>query len=285
MANIREPPLVAGLSALAADYRALLCDVWGVVHDGIRAFPAATEALRRYRRDGGAVLLLTNAPRPKAEVVVQLDRFGVPRDAYDDVITSGEVARVLLARSDGVRVYHVGPERDLPLYDGLNLDLVGEEGCELICCTGLVDDRSETPDDYGESIARWRKRDLPMLCANPDIVVSRGHDLVWCAGAIAERYREVGGQTTVVGKPHPEIYELAQSRVGSARPMLALGDGVHTDVRGAVRAGIDVVFVTDGIHAAAFGPHDRPDVAAVHAFLAEAGLGARALMVRLVWDH
>ena len=285
MANTGRPPLVAGLGALAGEYRALLCDVWGVIHDGLLAFPAATAALARYRAAGGMVVLLTNAPRPKGAVMEQLDRLGVPRAAYDDIISSGEVARSLLATRGGVKVHHVGPERDLPLYDDLDVRLVGEEECELISCTGLVDDRSETPDDYLGSIARWRSRHLPMLCANPDIVVARGKDLVWCAGALAERYREAGGETMVVGKPHAAIYALAEARIGSGIRMLAIGDGVDTDVRGAVQAGIDVVFVTDGIHAAAFGPHDRPDIAAVHAFLDEAGLGAHALMVRLAWDH
>jgi len=285
MANTRRPPLAAGLSAFAGHYRALLCDVWGVIHDGVHSFPAATDALTRWRADAGLVVLLTNAPRPAGAVMAHLDQLGVPRSAYDEVVTSGEVARALLARRDGIKVHHVGPDRDLPLYDGLSLRLVGEAECEIISCTGLVDDRTETPDDYAESIARWRKRDLPMLCANPDMVVARGNQLIWCAGAIAERYRAAGGDTTVVGKPYAEIYELARTRVGATQRLLALGDGVETDVRGAVQAGIDVVFVTDGIHAAAFGPRDKPDMTAVHGFLNDAGVGARAVMTRLAWDH
>lgn len=285
MTNSPSPPLVAGLHALAGDYRALLCDVWGVIHDGVHAYPEATAALAAFRAGGGEVVLLTNAPRPKSAVVAQLDRFGVTRDAYDHVVTSGEVARSLLAEQPGARVHHVGPERDVSLYDGLPISLVDEGACSLISCTGLVDDTTETPDDYAASIRRWRARELPLLCANPDIVVERGDRLVWCAGAIADRYRAAGGEATVVGKPYPAIYRAALARLGGSGAVLALGDGIDTDVRGAVAAGLDVVFVTGGIHWAAFGHRATPDLTAVHAFLAKSGLAARALMTRLTWDH
>ncbi len=282
MANTERPPLMAGLRALAADYRAILCDIWGVIHDGVRAFPAATTALTEFRAGGGKVTLITNAPRPRAAVVTQLDHLGVPRSAYDAIVSSGEVARGMLANAGSAKVHHVGPDRDLSIYEGLLLTLTSEEQCDLICCTGLVDDTVETPDDYVESIRRWRARELPMLCANPDIVVERGDQLVWCAGAIAERYREAGGNPTVVGKPYAAIYEAAIRSFAGQGPILAVGDGINTDVRGAFSQGIDVVFVTGGIHAAEFGDRERPDVKAVHAFLAEAGVGARALMARLV---
>jgi HAD superfamily hydrolase (TIGR01459 family) len=281
MANIERPPLIAGLSAIAGDYRALLCDVWGVVHDGIRPFPAAADALTAFRAGGGRVVLISNAPRPNPAVMSQLDRLGVPRAAYDQVVTSGDVARSLLAQRNDARVLHVGPDRDLPLYDGLSVRLVGEADCDLISCTGLVDDVTETPESYAPHIRRWRERRLPLLCANPDIVVERGDRLVWCAGAIAERYRLAGGATTVVGKPYPEIYGAARAALGNAGPVLAIGDGLDTDVRGAVAAGMDVVFVTGGIHAGEFGERAAPDLAQVHAYLAKAGLPARAVMVRL----
>jgi HAD superfamily hydrolase (TIGR01459 family) len=281
MANTSRPPFVSGLRALAEVYRGLLCDVWGVVHDGVRAFPAAVDALSEFRSGGGTVVLLTNAPRPKAAVISQLERLGVPSAAYDDVITSGEVARAALASRHGTKVLHVGPDRDLSLYDRLPIELVGEDSCEMVSCTGLVDDVTETPDDYAASLRRWRGRNLPMLCANPDIVVARGDSLVWCAGALAERYRALGGVTTVVGKPYPAIYELGLARMNGAAPVLALGDGIDTDVRGASGAAIDVVFVTGGIHAAEFGTPTTPDIASVHAFLAKAGLGATGLLVRL----
>jgi HAD superfamily hydrolase (TIGR01459 family) len=283
--------MIGGLAELAPMYRALLCDVWGVIHDGVSAHNGATEALVRYRREGGKVILITNAPRPKADVVEQLDRFGVPRAAYDDIVTSGESARHVLAARPGVRIYHVGPERDLPIYFGLQVEFGDEDDCEMISCTGLFDDEGETPDDYLDSMAAWQERRVPMLCVNPDIVVERGDRLIWCAGALAERYREMNGETIVVGKPYAPIYDTALARLqdlaGKAVPksaVLAVGDGVDTDIRGAVGQGIDVLFATGGIHAAVFGPRDNPDVAKVHAFLATAGLGARALVKQLTWS-
>ena len=291
MTNGANPPLVRGLADVAPLYRALLCDVWGVVHDGNRAHHEATDALTRFRDGGGRVVLITNAPRPKPSVVEMLDRLGVPRESYDDVVTSGDAARHLLAARPGVRLYHVGPERDLPIYFGLKVEFAGEADCELISCTGLFDDENETPDDYQESFAVWRERELPMLCVNPDIVVERGDRLVWCAGALAERYREHNGETIIVGKPYAPIYDTALDSLARAagRPVdkasvLAIGDGIDTDVRGAVGQGIDTVFITGGIHAAVFGSREAPDIAAVHAFLATAGLGARAVMTRLTWD-
>ena len=291
MTNTADPPLLSGLKPLASLYRALLCDVWGVLHNGVAAFPAAVDALVRFRAGGGVVALITNAPRPKESVVRQLVRLGVPDAAHDDVITSGEAAREILAARPGVRVHHVGPERDMPLYDGLPVVLTAEDDCDIVSCTGLIDDTVETPDDYAARLRRWRARRLPMLCVNPDIVVDRGGKMVWCAGALAERYRALGGETEVVGKPHPQIYRTALARLAAllgdphpAATVLAVGDGVDTDVRGANAEGLDVVFVTGGIHAAEFGDRATPDIAAVHAFLAEARLGARAVMPRLGWD-
>jgi HAD superfamily hydrolase (TIGR01459 family) len=292
MVNNANPAMVSGLADLAPLYRALLCDVWGVVHDGTRAHLPATDALTSFRDGGGRVILITNAPRPKADVVEMLDRFGVPRESYDDVITSGDTARSLLAERPGVRLYHLGPDRDLPIYFGLKVEFADKDDCELISCTGLFDDEKETPDDYLESFAAWQARGVPMLCVNPDIVVERGDRLVWCAGALAERYREQNGETIIVGKPYAPIYRVALDRLSALAghpvdkaSVLAIGDGIDTDIRGAVGQGIDVVFVTGGIHAVIFGDRDAPDVDKVHAFLGTAGLGARALMTRLFWDR
>jgi HAD superfamily hydrolase (TIGR01459 family) len=290
MTNTAAPPFVSGLSELALSYRSLLCDVWGVVHDGVEARLRSTEALARYRQGGGRIVLITNSPRLKPGIVEQFDRIGVRHDAYDDIVTSGEVSRALLTRHAGARVLHVGPERDLLFYDGLPVELSGEDDCNFISCTGLYDDETETPDDYRERLRRWAGRGLPMLCVNPDIVVERGNRLVWCAGALAQRYREHNGPTMVVGKPHEPIYEAALARLAQLAGtdidkagVLAIGDGLDTDVRGAVAQGIDAAFITGGIHAEIFGDRDDPDVNAVHAFLATAGLGAVALMTGLVW--
>lgn len=291
MNNTANPPMIGGLADVAPLYRALLCDVWGVVHDGAHAYQDATDALLRYRDSGGRVILITNAPRPKSAVVAMLDSLGVQRESYDDVITSGDTARALLAARPGVRIYHVGPERDLPIYMGLKVEFANEDTCELISCTGLFDDENETPDDYLNSFHKWHARGVPMLCVNPDIVVERGDRLVWCAGALAQRYREQGGETIIVGKPYAPVYEAALASLGDIAghgfdhtQVLALGDGVDTDIRGAIGQGIDAIFITDGIHGDVFGARDDPDLEAVHAFLATAGLGARALMTRLMWE-
>lgn len=291
MPNTATPAFVTGLADLAPGYRALLCDVWGVVHDGARAHMGAADALARYRADGGAVILITNAPRPKEGVLRLLDSFGVPRDSFDDIITSGVVARDVLAARAGARVFHVGPDRDLPVYEGLPNAFASESDCDLISCTGLFDDETETPDDYHDRLMAWQKRGLPMLCVNPDVVVQRGDRLIWCAGALAERYREMGGETIVVGKPYAPIYETALAHAATVlgapldrSAVLAIGDGIDTDVRGAVGQEIDVLFVTGGIHGGIFGEPGKPDTAKVHTFLATAGLGARALIDRLVWQ-
>jgi HAD superfamily hydrolase (TIGR01459 family) len=289
--NTPDPVLLTGFAPLAPLYRYLLCDVWGVVHDGVKAFPAAGEALARFRAGGGRVLLITNAPRPRHVVLQQLDRLGVDRAAYDDVITSGEASRAFLGARPGVKILHVGAERDLALFDGLEVGLTEvAEDADLIACTGLFDDESETPEDYDGRLAVWNALALPMLCVNPDLVVERGPKLVWCAGAIAARYAGMGGETIIIGKPHAPIYATALTRLadlsGAAvakSEVLAIGDGVDTDVRGAVQAEIDVLFVAGGIHAELFGDRGAPAAAAVGSFLAKKGLGARAFIPRLVW--
>jgi HAD superfamily hydrolase (TIGR01459 family) len=290
MSNSSRPARIAGLSEIAGDFPFILCDVWGVVHNGVHGYRAAVEALSRYRGEGGRVLLITNAPRPKHTVVSQLDRLGVDRDAYDDIITSGDVARGFLAERPEAKIFHLGPERDLPIYEGLPIALVEESDANLVSCTGLFDDTRETPDDYDDCLARFVGRGLPMLCANPDKVVERGDALVWCAGALADRYAALGGETIIVGKPFAPIYEAALCRLGEVAggevaktSVLAIGDGIATDLRGAVDQSIDVLFVTDGIHAAEFGPRDAPDEASVHRFLADAGLSARNFIARLKW--
>lgn len=290
MSSLTPPQRISGLSEIVGDYRYVLCDAWGVVHNGARAYPAAAEALTRCRESGRAVLIITNAPRPKAQVVAQFTRFGVDHAAFDDIVTSGEAARDYLAARPGIRVFHLGPERDMPIYEGLDIALTDDSRAELISCTGLIDDEAETPDDYALRLARWRDDSLPLLCANPDKIVERGDRLVWCAGAIAERYAAIGGETIVLGKPHAPIYATALARFEALaggpvdrRAILAIGDAVETDLRGAAGFGLDVLFVTAGIHAAAYGERENPDPEKVGAFLGEAGLAARAFIPHLTW--
>lgn len=286
-----SPPRVAGLSALAADYDAILCDVWGVLHNGVGAFPGAPEALARYRETGGRVVLLTNAPRPSGPIHEQLARLGVGRDAYDDLLTSGDVTRVILEARSERRVAHIGPERDLALYEGLEHTLVDDAQADVVVVTGLADDSRETPDDYRARLAALAARRLPLICANPDIVVHRGEQLVWCAGALARVYAdELAGDVTVIGKPHPPVYDEARVRIErlTGHPVtpsrvLAIGDGLPTDIRGAHAQRFDVLFVTGGIHAADFGPLDAPDAQRIEERLMEENLAVTAYCPRLVW--
>ncbi len=285
------PPLVSGLSALAEDYDALISDVWGVVHNGLAAHPPACDALVEYRRRGGRVVLLTNAPRPCGSIHRQLADLGVPRDAYDDLVTSGDVTRETLMARPERRIAHVGPDRDLPIYEDLPHRLVGDDDADIVVCSGLVDDLTETPDDYRDRLAALAGRGLHMLCANPDLIVERGEDKVWCAGALAKIWAEdFGGEVTLLGKPHAPVYAEVRRRIDglAGRPVaddriLAIGDGLPTDIRGAVSQGLDVLFVTAGIHGDDFGAPDTPDPARVAERLRTEGLAITGFLPRLVW--
>src|SRR5882757_2352572 len=286
-----RPPLIRQFAPLAAGYDVVLCDVWGVVHNGVAATPAACDALARFRSDGGTVVLITNAPRP-GEVVARftLDRLGVPRAAYDGIISSGDVTHALIAARAGKRVFHIGPERDLPIFAGLDAPIAALENADYTVCSGLTDDTVETPQDYQPLIERMRERALPMICANPDVVVERGDTLVYCAGAIADLYAAAGGEVIFAGKPYRPIYDQALAIAQAARGapverhrVLAIGDSVRTDLKGAAAFGIDCVFVTAGIHAEELGGRNSPDAVAVGGIFAAAGVYPKAVMRRLEW--
>jgi HAD superfamily hydrolase (TIGR01459 family) len=290
-ASQHSVPLVDHLAPLAQNYDVLLCDVWGVVHNGIAAFPDACEALARFRRMGGAAILVTNAPRPGASVVRILDRLGVPREAYDAIVSSGDVTRRIVESRLTESVYHIGPQRDLPIFTGLNVKFAPLETADYVVCTGLFDDTNETPDSYRDNLARMRERGLFMVCANPDVVVERGDTLVYCAGALADAYAAAGGEVLYCGKPHAPIYETALGTAASLRGgtppplprLLAIGDSVRTDLAGAAAFGLDCVFVTSRLHAEHYGSREAPDVAALNAMFNTAGVGPKAIMRGLVW--
>lgn len=289
--TVPAPALTERFSTLAPRYDAVLCDVWGVVHNGVAAFPAAADALARFRVRGGTAILISNAPRPGAWVERQLGRLGVPRSAYDGIVTSGDVTRACLASRRGETVFHIGPERDRPIFDGLGLLFGPVEAADCVVCSGLFDDEVETPDDYRDLLARIRARALFMVCANPDLVVERGERLLYCAGAIADLYGALGGEVLYAGKPHRPIYdaalaEIAAARGGPAPPerVLAIGDSVRTDLAGAAALGIDFLFVTAGIHAEELGDRDHPDLNTLaHMLAAAAAAAPKAVMRRLVW--
>jgi HAD superfamily hydrolase (TIGR01459 family) len=248
-------PILASVAPLAAGFDAFVCDIWGVIHNGVAAYPQAVEACLKFRAAGGIVVLLTNAPRPAGAVEVQLAKLAVPRQAYDAVVTSGDLTRSLIADRAGAPLFHLGPERDRGLFEGLDVRCVEAEAAEVVVCSGLFDDTRETPEDYRARLAGLAARRLPMICANPDIVVERGTQLVYCAGALAALYEELGGKVVYAGKPHLPIYERVSEVVatikGRAVPssrMLAIGDGIKTDIEGALRAGMRAVFVASAVH-------------------------------------
>jgi HAD superfamily hydrolase (TIGR01459 family) len=285
------PPFVDHFAPLAASYDIVLSDVWGVVHNGIAAAPDACDALARFRSQDGTVVLITNAPRP-GEVVARsiLDRLGVPHAAYDGIVSSGDVTRALIAARAGKAVFHVGPERDLPIFQGLDAPTVPLESADYVVCSGLYDDTRETPQDYRDLIARVRARELVMICANPDVVVERGDALVYCAGAIADLYAAAGGEVINAGKPYRPIYEHALAIAEAARGravehhrVLAIGDSVRTDLKGADAFGVDCLFVTAGIHAEELGGRNPPDRATLANLFASAGVVPKAVMHRLAW--
>jgi len=284
------PPLIPHFSTLVPDYDALLCDVWGVVHNGIAAFPHACDALMRARARGAIVILITNAPRQSEVVARQLDKLHVPVETYDGIVSSGDVTRAVIEARPGQSVCHIGPERDRSIFTGVDVRLAPLERADYVVCSGLDNDDMETPQDYRARLETMLARKLFMVCANPDVVVERGDRLVYCAGAIADLYATMGGEVLYAGKPYRPIYDLAlakaQAAAGrkvAASRVLAIGDSVRTDLKGARTIGVDFLFVTSGIHAEELGGRERPDSKALNAAFAAAGDRPKAVMRELVW--
>ena len=286
------PATIPGLSAIADRYDAILCDVWGVIHNGRESFPGALDALVRFRaQTGGPTVLLSNAPRPAEDVKHQLRRLQVADEVYTGFVTSGDATRAELMRRAPGPVWIVGAERDLPLYDGIELDFVDPHAAAFVSVTGLADDETETPEDYRAALAIAAARGLPLVCANPDRVVQRGEKLIYCAGALADLYETLGGEVLMAGKPYAPIYEMAYAEIdrlaGRQIPrdrILAIGDGLITDVAGAQGQGLDCLFIASGIHAGdSFGVDSGLDPARIGALLDRAGLAAAYAMPHLVW--
>ena len=274
------PRLISGLAELAPDYDALICDIWGVVHDGRAHHPEAAAALKRFRQTRGPVVLLTNAPRTAESVAAQFEVLGVPYDCYDAIITSGGAARADLERRGPTSLYYIGPERDASLLLGLAVTRTGIAGADVALCTGLVDDLTEVPSQYSAILAEMKAKGLAMICANPDLKVHRGTQLCWCAGALARDYEAMEGEVIYYGKPRLPIYEIARAACGGAKRILAIGDGLVTDIRGANAAGLDVLFIADGIHGEEIEPYTPNHLS--HLFAAE-GVHALAATRTLKW--
>ncbi|RGP39135.1 TIGR01459 family HAD-type hydrolase [Pseudotabrizicola alkalilacus] len=265
--------IIRSLADLSDRYDALFCDLWGCLHNGVTPFPAAVAALQAFRAGGGKVILVTNAPRPKSSIIRQLDSMGLPRDTWDDIASSGDATQAaMLSGAAGSQVHHIGAPKDESFFTDFEDDLaemaanstitrVPLDQATGIICTGLADDLTETPDDYRGKLLMAKAKGLKMLCANPDIIVDMGEKRLYCAGALAQLYEQMGGEALYYGKPHPPIYDLARKRLGldEAR-ILCVGDGINTDVQGGVGEGLDTLFVTGGLAAQEFGPDiDNPD--------------------------
>lgn len=242
------------MKILSADYPVWLCDIWGVVHNGLKGYEAAVHALSQHRKKGGIVILVTNAPRTSRDVVRQLNDLKVPPQSYDRVVTSGDVTQTLVKDHAKGKVYHLGPPRDLSMFAGQSVKKVPLAEAHAVLCTGLVNDDVETPDDYADLLSRMKGLNLPMICANPDKMVRKGNRLLYCAGSLAEKYSAMGGPVLMAGKPYEPIYTLAlqiagniAGRIIEKSKVLAIGDGPETDIKGAADFGISAVLIADGV--------------------------------------
>lgn len=275
------------LSAILDPYSAIFCDVWGVIRDGHSLLDPAIEALQRARRKGVPVILVSNSPRPFSEVQRQLENMGAPDDAWDAIVTSGDATRLALNVYAPGPFFKIGPAgADDRLYDGLEIGFSGYDSARVVVCTGLVGTIGEGPEDYTRLFETLLERDLPMICANPDIVVQVGDELVWCAGALARKYRDMGGECIISGKPHKPIYDLAYKLLAEIgwqsehSSVLAIGDGPETDLAGADRIGIDALFIADGILGQELAGEDEDRAREI---LTEYETSAKWFARRLVW--
>jgi HAD superfamily hydrolase (TIGR01459 family) len=288
---LSDASIITGLSALAGRYDVIFSDVWGVVHNGLKAHVAAGEALEAFRRGGGVVVMISNAPRPAWSVIEQLDQIGVLRGAYDAVVTSGDVTHQLALAEPEARCLHIGAEKDEPLFRHLAVERVPLEDAAFVICSGLADDEHETAEDYRPLVEAIHRRGLKFICANPDLVVERGHQLIPCAGAIAAMYEAMGGMVVHAGKPYPPIYAATAAKAAAVlgRPLdktrvLAIGDAIRTDVAGAAAYGVDCLFLSAGIHAAELhDAEDRLSAARLAVFLPAQTFQPLAVMRKLAW--
>ncbi|ANV24658.1 MULTISPECIES: TIGR01459 family HAD-type hydrolase [Agrobacterium] len=274
------------LGEITDGFDVILSDVWGVLHNGVSAFPDAAIALRSAREAGKTVVLITNSPRPAPGVIAQLRVLGVPDEAYDRIVTSGDVTRGLIAEGPR-KVFLLGPQRDMPLLEGLDVEVVGEADADSVVCTGFFDDETETPEDYTEMLKSFIARNVPMICANPDLVVERGERIIPCAGAMAAYYEQLGGEVRIAGKPHAPIYEACLAAAKEVRGafakdrVLAIGDGMPTDVKGAIASGLNLLYISGGIHVAEYTLNGQTDEALLNAYLKGQGASPGWWMPRL----
>ncbi|MFI5011433.1 MAG: TIGR01459 family HAD-type hydrolase [Hyphomicrobiales bacterium] len=284
------PPIIAGLRDLDGEFDVVLCDVWGVLHNGVEAYGQASDALRRIRARGGTVVLISNAPRPHDAVEKQLATLGVDRQAWDEFVTSGDLTREVVASRPGQPLFHMGPARDFRLFDGLDAPRVGADEAQYILCTGPVPEDVRSADYFRPSFDALANRGLEFLCANPDLVVERGDQLLLCAGSLAELYESLGGKVLYAGKPHRPIYDLALAKAARRRGrsvdrdrVLAIGDAPRTDIAGAQAIGARALLVAKGIHAKELMPQGSVDRLALERMFADAPARPDAVIDQLRW--
>lgn len=273
---------IAGLGQIADEYDALLCDIWGVIHNGKVPFPEACEALERFRSERGPVILISNSPRPSVAIPEQFAQVGVRGELSDAIVTSGDATIDELARRAPGPAFHLGPERDSRIYETLDMNFSDLADAAFISCTGLFNDDTETPDDYVGLLTEARDQGLPLVCANPDVQVKRDGKLIYCGGALAQLYEKLGGEVIYAGKPHPPIYRLCRAWLREILGydlandrVLAIGDNIFTDMLGAQQEDYDCLFIQDGLYA--------DTEAKLKALLGEHGLSAKYMAPNLVW--
>jgi HAD superfamily hydrolase (TIGR01459 family) len=290
VSSCAPPLIIAQLRALAGEFDVVLCDVWGVLHNGVTAHAEASQALRRVRARGATVVLISNAPRPHVVVEKHLALLGVDRDAWDEFVTSGDLTREVVASRPGVPLFHMGPARDFRLFDGLDAPRVGEKEAQYILCTGPMPEDVRSAEYFRLSFGEFVGRGLEFVCANPDLVVERGDELLLCAGSLAALYESLGGKVLYAGKPHRPIYDLALAKAGRRRGravdpkrVLAIGDAPRTDIAGARAIGAHTLLVAKGIHAKELMPQGVVDGEALERMLAEAEARPDAVIDQLRW--
>lgn len=245
---------LSGLGQIAGDYDVVLCDIWGVVHNGQQAYQPAAEALELFRSDHGPVILISNSPKPSVSIPMSFAEMGVHGEFYDAIVTSGDATIDELARRAPGPAFKLGPERDDVLYENLELHFSDLEDANFISCTGMFED-DDHPDDYMQMLTEARNLGLPLICANPDVKVRVGGKIVYCGGALADMYKKLGGEVIFAGKPHAPIYRLARAwmeeMLGYLPPtdrILCIGDNIFTDLLGSQEQDYDCLFIQDGLY-------------------------------------
>jgi len=286
---VNPPKILSGLNEIASDYRAILCDIWGVIHNGKQAFPKAIDALISFQKNHGPVVLISNSPRPRSELIQQLRNLNIADHTYHDIVSSGDVTRNILADYAPIGpCWRIGDTREDGLYQGLNIDLSGRfDKAAFISCTSPYDDTKETPEDYRARFLIAIEHDMTMICANPDLYVHRGTQLITCAGALAQLYAQLGGRVIMAGKPFDPIYNQAINLMGMGlvdkQAILTIGDGLPTDIKGAQSQGLDALLIASGLHHDKLIKNHELQTKTLMNQLAHEGLKLDYVMNDLIW--